>query len=241
MLKTELIWETTPIIYNDKKYSYEILENGHVKLFDKQTNNPIFNVYSPIFIKEIKTDEFIVVYPASDKTDYQFILQHIKYDNLPKILYQQQYTSKKSIGEISSKKDVYIMEGFLETTLYNTTTNKSITLENTEITEIKNKELKDTYLQGNMDIDVDLDEKDHLTMYIDLSILEFNGFYSELQDRFIPIIPKENHCFLENFNITLQKEVLKYIEILEEYEKSYHKKTSKKASQILSKKLTHKK
>lgn len=238
MLKSDIIWNSTPIIYNDQKYTYKLSSDGYIKLLNKNTNQTIFNIYSPIFIKEIRPDEFIVVYPFSEKSDYQFILTHIKNN---KVVYEKQYTSKSIIGEITEINNIYIMEGFLETTLYNTINNKSLTLEDTEITEIKNKELKSTYLQGDMDVDIDLDKKDHLTMYINTSTLEFDGFYSELQDRFISIIKNKTNTFKDNLNITIEQEVLKYIEILEEYENLYHHQRIKKATQILSKKLNQKK
>lgn len=215
MLKNEFIWDSTPIIYNSKKYAYKILENDYIRLYEINTNKTIFELYAPIFIKEIRPDEFIIVYPSSIKIGYEFILQHQKQD---KIIYQKKYIAKSKFGEITQIDDIYLLEGFFETILYNTITNKEVILENTKVTEVMEKELTEKYLQGKMDIVTTFKEQDNLFMYINTDTLEFNGFYSELQDRFIPIIINKDKTFKENLTITINEEVIKYIKLLENHE-----------------------
>ena len=77
-------------------------------------------------------------------------------------------------------------------------------------------------------------------MYIDKNTLEFDEFYSQEQERMIPII-KENHDFLINYSTTLEKEIIKYLELLEFYQEEYQKERDQKAEQVLRNHFTRKK
>ena len=77
-------------------------------------------------------------------------------------------------------------------------------------------------------------------MIVNQETLEFDGFYSRLQDRYIPI-KKQSDNFLENYNHTVEEEIIKYLELLEIQEKDYNERKNQKALLVLKKHLTNKK
>lgn len=238
MLITNYYYER-PITYDEEKYSYEIINKttGIIRFFDKKNDTTICCVLLPNLIKQIKEDEFIVIYPK--EMENYFLFQHIKYDNSTKktnIIFEKEFKSKSSIiGSVMELEEIFIIETWLETTIYNSKTKRTLTLEDSEITKLTN-EYQTTHLKGRINID----EKDILTMYIDKNTLEFDGFYSQEQERMIPII-KESQDFSMNYSITLEKEIIKYLELLELYQEEYQKERDKKAEQVLSIHLAKKK
>ena len=75
-----------PITYDEEKYSYEIINKttGIIRIFDKKNDTTICCVLLPNLIKQIKENEFIIVYPK--EMENYFLFQHIKYDNSTKKL-----------------------------------------------------------------------------------------------------------------------------------------------------------
>lgn len=235
-MKTVEIWPACPITYDEKKYNYKI-ETIAVKVFEKETGNTIFCILSPTFIKQIKDNEFIVHYPDSLESDV-FHLKHLEYQETTKnlkVIYQKEYQPKRSAGRIKEIDDLFFLESWLETTLYNAKTKKELTLEDSKIKE-QLEENGEISLIGT----VKIEEKDVLKMIIDQETLEFDGFYSRLQDRYIPI-KKQSNNFLENYNDTVEEEIIKYLELLEIQEKDYNERNNQKAILVLKKHLTNKK
>lgn len=114
MLDAEIVLESTPLIYNSKKYIYEINDRT-INLYNKITKKLVFSTNEPIFIKEVLPDEFIVVF--KNQEEYYFTLQHIKEND---VIYQKEYKSEIKEGEITQKEDYYIIPFSNEkTTIYN--------------------------------------------------------------------------------------------------------------------------
>ena len=212
---------------------------GIVRISDKQNDTTICCILLPDMIKQITENEFITIYPKEIGKDYVFLFQHIKYDNFTKktnIIFEQEFKSKSSVLATYQEIDgIFIIEEYLRTTIYNAKNKKSLILEDSKITKLNDDDEKH-YLKGVIDIE----GKDILTMYIDKNTLEFEEFYSQEQGRIIPII-KEGNDFLTNYSSTLEKEVVKYLELLELYQEEYQKTRNKHAEQVLRNHLTKKK
>lgn len=254
-IKTNLVteyWYYNPITYDKNKYSYEIVDKtiGDFRLFEKNMNQTIFYSSYITMLEQINTNEFVVIYPEDGKLDSEVIFEHFCYNEQnkkTKTIFKQKYNAKSTINpseQIRKVNDVYVLDGFLDTTIYNPKTRKNLSLEKLEIfNESYTDNQQKHYLIGNITIEVDNDYyfKDNLTMYININTLEFNGFCSRIQgERFIPIIKNTNKDFITNYNDTVEEEVVKYLELLEEQEEHYQEQSLKKAKQILIKKLTSK-
>ena len=87
---------------------------------------------------------------------------------------------------------------------------------------------------------INIENADTLTLLINSNTLEFNGFYSNLQDRYIAIKRNKDNNFIDDYNQTLEKEILTYIRILKQQEIFYQEQSNQKAEQILQKYLTKK-
>lgn len=98
-----------------------------------------------------------------------------------------------------------------------------------------------SYLQAKIIIEYEETLKDELTIAIDMDTLEFNGFYSQEQACFIPIIESSQNTFIENYNKILQTQILKYLKLLKLQEEQYREESDKIAESIVRKHLTKKK
>lgn len=236
-------WYKRPITYDNKKYVIESTKE-YLRILDKKNNTIILEVTYPVIVKQVSDNEFITVDKSPKEEDYMFVFRHIQYEEesmTSEIIYEKEYKSKSIVGKIRLVDDIAIMESYLETSLYNYKTRKSLTLESSTILKDENEEkpelqfpyLKYPFLIGR----VNIEEKDLLTMYIDKETLEFDGFYSRVQDRIIPVNQDNSHRFEENYKDTMQIEVIKYLRLLEEiknyYEDKYNKASDEKAYQKL--------
>lgn len=233
-------WYQRPITYDNKKYIIESTAE-YLRILDRKNNTIILEVTYPVIVKQVSDNEFITVDKSPKEKDYMFVFRHIQYDKesmTSEIIYEKEYKSKSAVGKIRLVDDIAIMESYLETSLYNYKTRKSLTLESSTILKDENEEkpelqfpyLKYPYLIGR----VNIEEKDLLTMYIDKETLEFDGVYSRVQDRIIPVNQDNSHQFEENYKDTIKKEVIKYLKLLEEIKKYYEEKSDKKATQQLT-------
>ena len=192
-------WYNKPIIYDNQKYILD-LDNDKVKIIDKKINHIILTSFYPVIIKQVADNEFIVVESLSDKLDYQYILKHIQYNGETKMsqtIYRSKYKSKNLDEEIRLIDDLFILEGYLDTTIYNPKTRKSLTLTNTKIIE-QPAHLKSNYIISQTNIE----GKDYLTMCLNKDTLESEQLYSRLQDRVIPITKILDNNFTYNYKNT---------------------------------------
>lgn len=237
-LPTTSYWHTIPITYNQTKYFHEenseINEIIHIK--EKKTNNTIFSILSPILIDQITENEFITAAYKNKIPDNNFVFQHLYYDNNTNHIKQLFVTSYQSPSQkITTINHLYLLNEYTKTIIYNPIQKKSLILETTNITEFPLQETT-PYLKAIINIE----NADTLTLLINSNTLEFNGFYSNLQDRYIAIKRNKDNNFIDDYNQTLEKEILTYIRILKQQEIFYQEQSNQKAEQILQKYLTKK-
>lgn len=234
-------WFNRPITYNKDKYLLETNTKG-VTIIDKKTDNIVFQNEYISMIKQINNTEFIAI-AIENLPTREAIFYHLNYNettNKTEILFANIYKYKSLITTYRELENIYIMDSFLDTTLYNPTTKESLTLEDSTIyNDIYTNNEGNSYISGKVKITTDsFNSKfyDDLIMLIDTSTLEFNEFYSTKQDRIILLSPDEAHNFIDSFNTKVETEIIKYLEILEEQEKLYREQLNNKALNKLIKK-----
>lgn len=242
-MKTKKNWYGRPIILNEDKFfhqNYKEDKEEGVIILNKKNHQIIFKVENPEIIKQINDNEFIIISQGKDIANRKFIFKHIHYNkenNIINTLYEKEYEAKNYRGSFDILDNTIVMNSFLKTTIYNAKTRKSLTLKYLDRVSIKQDEYCNKYLQGKIEIENEDELKDYLTIAIDINTLEFNGFYSQQQDRFISIIEKDKNDFMTNFNITIKKEVLKYLDLLSIQKEIYQEESNRKAEEIVRKKL----
>lgn len=233
-MRKTTIWYNRKITLDEDKYYYRELSNpeGYLEIIDKETNNKVFGMSCPGFILQVNDNTFITTDWMNEDT-YKF--QCLQYKNefgksSIKTIYEKYYKPMNIIdGSVDIINNVAIIRSWLDITIYNYKENKALTIEGLNIISKIQEDNKD-YLLATIEIE---DAKDYLTLGIDMDTLEFSGFYSRMQDRFIPIIRNYKSPFLDNFNITLQKEIVKYIE-------NFEKERDKRAIETVKKTLRKK-
>ncbi len=226
-------WFDAQFTYDDAKYNHTEDNQGFLYLKDIITGTTIFKGKYPSLIKQINKNEFII--NDRETTNRSCLFKHLLYNEEKQnieVIFKHKYEGKNYLGTINILDDIYIMESLLETALYNANTKKELTLRNTTIT-LENDEEGKIDLIATIKIKKD-SEEDVLTAIIDKDTLEFDGFYSRLQQRYIPLI-QENNDFKLNYVQTVNQEVLYYLYRIEQQEQYYNQESDRKARLALRK------
>ena len=225
---------------NDKKYSFRYLENvkgmsgtelvllsclGNNSLdtsyltsnfgaviIDKERNVNLFFVPNPDMILQVEDDEFFVSFHSSDN---KCVFQHLYYNkdkSKMNVKYAKKYSSV-GFSDIRIKNDLVIIKDDKGIIIYNYKNNKSLELINTKV--IDNKQLDD---DSCLLCKIDIREIETIVFAINSKSLEFDRIYSTMQSRYIQIVEDKSISFKERVTVTLEKEVYKYLEYIEEYE-----------------------
>lgn len=240
MNKVTNYWNNRPITLDEEKYYYQEMKDpkhpslflySTVQLIDKKNNNIVFEGICPRFIIQIEEYEFIA---SSLKNKEECIFQHFHYSTKTKScdnIFIRIYKSRSIFsGSVDIINNIIILKGWDSTTIYNYSEKKSLKLN--DITDIKISPNTNDYLIG----EIDIDDKDLLTMYINKKSLEFSEFYSSMQQRIIPIISnskEENYDFESRLYMTIEIEIKEYIK----KEKLKRKERIKDVQKILLRKL----
>lgn len=250
-------WFNRPITYNKDKYILETNTNG-VIIKDKKTDNIVFKHGYISMIKQISNTEFIAIV-ISNQEKRETIFYHFEYNELTNktaFLYQNKYNYKRLINTYREMNNLYIMESFLKTTMYNPNTKKSLTLEDSTISDELYREgtfpsnelcidYKDIfYIKAKVQIRLDSSIRsyyDDLIMLINTNTLEFNEFYSTKQNKIIEINRNSNVNFIDNYNETIKTDIISYLELLKKEEELQREQLHKKAINKLIKKKELKK
>lgn len=253
---TTKFWYECPITFDEDKYIVEVTYPiSKLLLIDKESYTLISKISCPGFILQTGEYEFVTADMIKPGT-YRF--QHLSYskeESKTEVLFSKDYTPRSIVtGSIEIINDVFIITSWLDTTVYNSTTRKSLTLKNSKIQSLSNTKESldqneyynpDDYLIAKIKVQpADYTDgydkiKDYLVSKINKKSLEFDEFYSVEQDRIIPIIrtiETEPSSIESRFHKTVEEEVLKYLGLLSKKEDYYQDYMIKKAKKILLKK-----
>lgn len=186
--------------------------NFGVVISDKEIDNNLFFVPNPDMILQVSDNEFLVSFRSSDN-DFQF--QHLYY-NRDELSMNVKYVKKYSsvdLGNIRLKNNLVIIEEDGNVAFYNYKTGKSLELSDIKI-------IDSSLLDDNSCVlcKIDIRERESIIFVVNSEVLEFDSFYSKLQNRYIKVIDDKEINFRERFAITLENEIYKYLEYIEEYE-----------------------
>lgn len=234
-------WFNRPITYNKDTYLLDTNTNG-VTIKDKKTDNIVFKHGYISMIKQINSTEFIAIaiegLPKREATFYH--LNYNELTNKTEILFENTYKYKSLKTTYREINDLYIMDSYLETTIYNPNTRKALTLEDSTISnEIYANDTGNYYIPGKVKVTLDSftsEFYDDLIMLINTNTLEFDEIYSTKQNRNILLTQTENNQFIDSYNLTIETEIRKYLDQLKEQEKIYREQLNNKALNYLTKK-----
>lgn len=239
-------WFNRPITYNKDKYILETNTNG-VTIKDKKTDNIVFKHGYISMIKQINSTEFIAIaiegLPKREATFYHF--EYNELTNKTEILFENTYKYKSLKTTYREINDLYIMDSYLETTIYNPNTRKALTLEDSTIAnEIYANDTGNYYIPGKVKVTLDSfisEFYDDLIMLINTNTLEFDEIYSTKQNRNILLSQTENNQFIDNYNETIETNIISYLELLKKEKEVQREELHRKAINKLIKKKELKK
>lgn len=202
------------IMIDENEYKVNLLrgEQNSMYILDKGSQKYLMCLFSNLHaLFQINEKEFIVSYKEHDGT---YKLKHLKSDEkslmLPSV-FEKAYNNSDNNFLISH--NVVIVKNNNETTVYNYKSGNVLSIENLNIIGTKMIDEK-FYLIANIKVG----NIENLVTYIDANSLEFEEFYSMLQDRFVKVIEDKNLDFRNRLGMTLENEVYKYVEYIEAYE-----------------------
>lgn len=233
-------WFNRPITYNQDKYILDTNTNG-VTIKDKKTDNIVFKHGYISMIKQINSTEFIAIaiegLPKREATFYH--LNYNELTNKTEILFENTYKYKSLKTTYREINDLYIMDSYLETTIYNPNTRKALTLEDSTIAnEIYANNTGNYYIPGKVKVTLDSftsEFYDDLIMLINTNTLEFNEIYSTKQNKIIEIKNTATY-FIDNYNETIENNIISYLELLKKEKEVQREELHKKAINKLIKK-----
>ena len=197
------------IMFNEE-CPFRVIEEEKNKLFFVDGKlKKTFN--DPKIFFQINKYEFLVVLKEENGS---FKFKHLRYN-----IYLKDFVSlfekecEENADNLIIRDNVVIIYNNGVTTIYNYKENKNFSFEDMEVLDCEDF-ADNKYLSANIKIG----NIERLLMYIDADSLEFGEFYSVLQDRYIKVIENEKLDFKQRLGVTLEKEVYKYVEYIEEYE-----------------------
>lgn len=208
---TELVLLSSYMGNNDFECTY-CFSNFGAMISDNENGNNLFFVPNPDMILQVSDDEFLVSFRCSLE-EFQF--QHLYYNRdefSMNVKYVKKYSSV-DFGNIRLKNNLVIIEEDDNVTIYNYKTSKNLELGDIKI-------IDSSLLDDNSCVlcKIDIRERETIIFAVNSELLEFDSFYSKLQNRYIKVIDDKEIGFSDRFTITLENEIYKYLEYIEEYE-----------------------
>lgn len=207
------------IEFNEEKYSfYSCMWEGKVRVLvhDKNSFKPIIKGTEPTMILEALDDEFFIAWNCG-KNKFKF--QHIYFDRKNQkviVKFEKEYNTLNNEDRIRFKKDLIILEGLDETTIYNYKNNKCVELDSFKILNIEMPNNDD--LVGMMNIR----NYESIVFCIDSENLNIDKFYSVMQQQFIPVIQDNSLTLKLRLFTTLNNEVYTYLEEIDAMQENLH-------------------
>lgn len=225
-------------IKDKSEYDLSIIE-----LYDKD-NNLVCRFGFPEYLRQLSDNRFVSI--SLGHEFYFSVFDYFKEGK--KTIYAQNFTELDLPNMIIG--DTFILENIPNdldkhdqtTTLYNCKSGKYFSDSNLKVvkTTLDNNE---EFLLGTKTI-TEGNVADKLTMLINPDSLEADGFYSELQDRYIKIKENDGTTFDKDYNVrlveTLVEEVYPYLTILDKRRSIEKDEKSKVIKKVLISKLNDK-
>ena len=225
---------------SDKYKIKDISEHNIIRLYDKD-DNKVLDFLCLKYLRQLSDNRFVSI---SAGPEWHFeVFDYYKTGN--NIIYKQDFTELDLPNIII--RDTFILENIpynsdkhdQTTTLYNCKSGKYFRDSNLKVVKTtldNNEEL----LLGTKTI-TEGETTDKLTMLINPDSLEADGFYSQLQDRYIKIKENDGITFDKDYNVrlveTLVEEVYPYLTILDKRRSIEDMEKSKAIKKVLVSKL----
>lgn len=187
-------------------------------IFSTEDRNFIYSSRNLHYLKQVSNDEFVIIDHLPAVNEYVFY--YFKHDKTNELIYSKRFTEFDNPDDIIIK-DTFILENKKTnvTNIYNCSTKNHFAME--DFKAIKTDIVDDNnvpYIMGTK-IVAERETTDKLTMLINPDSLEIDGFYSELQDRYIKIKENDGTTFDKNYNVrlveTLVEEVCPYLKAID--------------------------
>lgn len=209
-------------------------------IFSTEDRNFIYSSRNLHYLKQVSNDEFIIIDHLPAVNEYVFY--YFKHDKNNELIYSKRFTEFDNPDDIIIK-DTFILENKKTnvTNIYNCSTKNHFAMEGfkaikTDIVDDNNV----PYIMGIKTI-TEGETTDKLTMLINPDSLEADGFYSQLQDRYIKIKENDGITFDKDYNVrlveTLVEEVYPYLTILDKRRSIEDMEKSKAIKKVLVSKL----
>lgn len=179
---------------------FKLKRNGEVSIFCDKDDRVIYMGASICYFKKVGDSSFIIIFYSKARNVYTFEKVRIT-DSSFEEEYKCDFTEFDSIDDITID-NTFILENENNnsTTLYNVANDVLMGQEDFKVGKenfIEDENGK-KYLLGVEKVSLD-DITDELSMLIDLDTLETQGFYSSLQNRYIPIRKNDNTTIAKSY------------------------------------------
>ena len=230
-------------IYDKDKFRLSQDELRGEYIFSTEDRNFIYSSRNLHYLKQVSNDEFVIIDHLPAVNEYAFY--YFKHDKNNELIYSKRFTEFDNPDDIIIK-DTFILENKKTNVpnVYNCSTKNHFAMEGfkaikTDIVDNNNV----PYIMGIKTI-TEGETTDKLTMLINPDSLEADGFYSELQDRYIKIKENDGTTFDKDYNVrlveTLVEEVYPYLTILDKRRSIEKDEKSKVIKKVLISKLNDK-
>ena len=189
--------------------------------------------------KQINDNEFVVIIYSTYKSEVEFY--HIEHNELTgqnEIIFRNKYSYKRLIDNHREINSIYIMDSYLQTTIYNPNTRKVLTLENSiiynEVYKSCNEDI--SYIPAKVKVRLNIEYYDELIMLINMNTLEFEEIYSTKQKKEFDVEKVDNVDFITTYNQIIENKIMDYLKKLELEEKYLKETENDKALNYLVKK-----
>ena len=206
------------VMIDENKYDLYLAneQDNNVYIYDKENKKiNILNNTTIDVLLQINENEFLAGFVLeNNKAKFAHLFRDEKSGKFT-FKYNKIYNKLDNNNFLISD-DVVIIREEAKTTIYNYKNNKTLELNDLQIIGTT-KELENTYLNGIIPVG----NLETLVMCINVKNLEFDRFYSTMQDRYISVIDGEEP-YKHRLGLTLEKEVYKYAEYIEEITEYEH-------------------
>lgn len=231
--------------FNQEKFVVDIVSGVSI-LFARENRTVLSTTIGVFdFIKQVSKTDFLI--STYNEVNQNHLFQHLLIDEKGQknIAFEAGYDSSQgSISDLFCTKDIVFLKKGQRTLLYNwKTRNKRACAFASFPREEEMDGKKYLYLEQYIDGYV---YKDTLSMFLDQENLEAITFYSELQDRVIPIYTEEqlkkiSHCYSSNYperyKQTIRYEVMEYIQMLDDRKMEFQEEENNRIKERLKVKM----
>ena len=207
------------IEFNEVRYNfYSYMWDGKLRVLinDKDSLNPILKGIQPIILKEFLEAEFLVLWDC-DNNEFKF--QHLSFDKKNKKVttkFEKKYKALNKDDAIMFKKDLVMLNGINENTIYNYKNSKNVELDKFDVVTLDGAD--ENGLIGK----VNFGDYESIMFNIDGETLEIDNIYSVMQEKFIPVIKDKNLNLNMRLFVTLENEIFSYLENVKQLQKQLY-------------------